>query len=585
MDASKLILTLIKDTRIKNNLNILIYYALKLIYDPKFAQRSPHFGRAIKRLFDELGNNLDLQIAKLEENLKDSDNKLTFDMSIIDDVGPVMSKNDNDKKLVIDQSEEKSDGNCDVKDNSIDNIEGNIENNICKIDNLNTNGSDNSLDDLEEILNVTANKASYASINKLMKTDWKWCFEHLVDYDDDYILDKDEENDALVDLIKEYLISDVEPKNSSLMMCYNIVSSSIELFFCLKLVLNVPKFVFMRKEGKFVDSYVEKIKVKIENFYDEWTRIYWDKYSKNKLIKEIIGEKQEPKKEDDIIFDTKIQYENLTMCEPILTSKYVSFTKLIKEGPFSFDIEEAARQICIIDHELLSSLSYRDFSKFLKKQERPVSFDKFFVREKQLQCYILIFITMHNNLENKKNVIQNFILLAHFLKEKNNMQTANTIVAAFSMINLKKKRLLWKLIEKKCRDIFLQLEKEMEDMELNENPILKAKNDIEPWVPHVKYVVALLNNLVIKSKTASLIDVCREYRELVVTLRKNAKVKYRYFKVNPLYDFFDFGFLEIFKPKRWHLKSRFDFSNYTTKENKLEQLLNYLIKNFQNSDL
>ena len=31
------------------------------------------------------------------------------------------------------------------------------------------------------------------------------------------------------------------------------------------------------------------------------------------------------------------------------------FTKLIKEGPFCFDVEEIARQICLIDHELLSS--------------------------------------------------------------------------------------------------------------------------------------------------------------------------------------------------------------------------------------
>jgi hypothetical protein len=66
---------------------------------------------------------------------------------------------------------------------------------------------------------------------------------------------------------------------------------------------------------------------------------------------------------------------------------------------------------------------------------------------------------------------------------------------------------------------------------------------------------------------------------------ENAKNKYSFFKMNPLYDFFKFGFIEISKPKRWNLKLRFDFSAYFEKLDKLDQLLNYLIKTFQNLDI
>ena len=86
MDASKVILTLIKEETIKKNLNPLVYYALKLIYNSEFASRSRYFGLAIKRLYDELGDNLNLQIQTLNENLLKAENTMTFDMSIVDDL-------------------------------------------------------------------------------------------------------------------------------------------------------------------------------------------------------------------------------------------------------------------------------------------------------------------------------------------------------------------------------------------------------------------------------------------------------------------------------------------------------------------
>ena len=540
MDATKVILTLIKDDQIKQGLNPLVYYALKLMYNSEFASRSKYFGLAIKRLFDELANNLNLQIAKLDSNLMAAENTMTFDMSIVDDIGNV---NQEDKK--------------DKNDNNINE---------------------------EDPLNVTANKDIYNSVNKLMKKNWKWCFNKMVDYDDEYILDRDD-NYILLRLIKEYIFSDTPPRESTLMLCYNIFSSSIELMFCFKLILSFPNYYFMKKESNLMDDYTKNIKKRIELFFDEWCGTYWEKYKKNRLIKEIIGQKEQ--KPEIEVNKKNIPINKITMSEPILNSKYISFTKLIKEGPFCFDVEEIARQICLIDHELLSELKYKDYIQFLKKKEIPKIFERYLIREKQLQCYILIFMTMHNNLENKKNMIQNFIALAHTLKYMNNQQTCCTIISSFSIVGITKKKLLWKLIEKKYRDIYSILEKEINDVELNENPILKEKKE-DGCVPHIRYIIALINNLIIQMKGMEeehKIFICNDFKELISSMEENSRNKYLFFKMNPLYDFFKFGFLEIFKPKRWGLKSRFDFSAYTTKLNKLDQLLNYLVKNFQSADI
>ena len=529
MDASKVILTLIKDDIIKKNLNPLVYYALKLMYNSEFAIRTRYFGSAIKRLYDELGNNLNLQIQQLDENLLNAENTMTFDMSIVEDMTST-EKNDDDP------------------------------------------------------LNVTANKDTYKSVNRLMKKNWMWCFERMVDYDDEYILDRDEESYVLLKLIKDYITSDAPPAKSSLMICYKIFCSSIELMFCFKLVLSLPNYSFMKKEKEQIDEYFIHIKNRVQEFLDVWCALNWEKYEKNKLIKEIIGPKE---KKPELEEEKKEKSINIiTMSEPILNNKYVSFTNLIKEGPFCLDIEEIARQLCLIDHEMICELDYSYFIQFIVKKEIPKIFKQFLIREKRLQCYILIYMSMHGNLENKKNMIQNFIALANELKRLNNQQTCDTIINTFSILGITKKKLLWKLIEKKYRDTYTDLEKELNNAELNETAILS--NKVEGGsVPHIKYIISNLNNLIIQMKGMEdkhKIFICNDFKDLMQRIEDISKEKYLFFKVNPLYDFLKFGFLEIFSPKKWGLKSRFDFSAYTNKLSKLDQLLNYLVKSFQKSD-
>ena len=198
MDASQLILSLIKDDQVKQNLNPIVYYCLKLVYSPEFSKRSRYFGRAIKRLYDELGNNLGLEMNNLDKI--NMENTITFDMA------------------------------------------------------LDTLDKEN-----DDTLNVTVSKDSYLSVNKLIRTDWKWCFEHLVDYDDEYIMDK-EDDYILLTLVKNYIFGDEPPKTSTLMMCYNIFVSSIELMFVFKLITSFPQYCFQRKETHKMEEYFIQIK-------------------------------------------------------------------------------------------------------------------------------------------------------------------------------------------------------------------------------------------------------------------------------------------------------------------------------------
>ncbi len=68
---------------------------------------------------------------------------------------------------------------------------------------------------------------------------------------------------------------------------------------------------------------------------------------------------------------------------------------------------------------MISSLNYNWFTQYIIKKESP-SFEQFLVREKQIEWYIQFFIIIHNNLEYKIILVQNFISLAYSLKIFNN---------------------------------------------------------------------------------------------------------------------------------------------------------------------
>ena len=79
MDCSQLVLSVLKDDSIKKNLNPIVYYFIKLIYDPEFSNRSRLFCRCIKNFFDKMSKLLNLEKICSELNEKDLiDNNLVI---------------------------------------------------------------------------------------------------------------------------------------------------------------------------------------------------------------------------------------------------------------------------------------------------------------------------------------------------------------------------------------------------------------------------------------------------------------------------------------------------------------------------
>jgi hypothetical protein len=529
MDYSSVILNLLKEKEIRRSINPITYYGIKSLYKKDFQKRSVYFSKALSTLFESLGGTLDISLFD-ESVIEEGMNNTNFQNETMNDT------------LLIEM---------------------------------------NKFDEVPN-LNMTVNRDNYMNMSSLFNTDWKWTLTHLVDFDDEYILDK-EDNYVLIHLIKSYLFSDEDARTSQLLISYNIFCSSIELIFCLKLVENFPKVSFNPRETKKFEKYTETLKTKINLFLKAWATMYSKKYQNSLLIQSLIGSNIAGAK-DTIYLDLI----SLSMLEPLLTTKYLSFTKLIREGPFCFEVEEIARQLCIIDHELLATLSIVDYNNFMIRRNAPESFNKFYIREKQLRCYILLFILMQNALENKRIMIQNFILLAHTCKLLNNYQSCNTIISTLNMVGLLKKKLLWKLIEKKYREVFTNLENDLEELESNDNQqVLDLKNIIFPSVPCIGRIKNNINHFIIKTKFSSndeKMKLCQEYKDFYLTVEEIGKNKYSFFKVNPLYDFFKFGFLEIFKPKKWSLKLRIDFSQYTEDSSQLDQLLEFLINGFKKLD-
>ncbi len=197
---------------------------------------------------------------------------------------------------------------------------------------------------------------------------------------------------------------------------------------------------------------------------------------------------------------------------------------------------------------------------------------------------------MQKNQENKKIVIQNFIALAYICKQMNNTQTSFTIISALNVVDICNKfNLLWRLIDNKHKEMFIYLDKEFFDIEMNEDLYLIAGNEsyLTPFIPHVNKIKNCVNNFIIKLKNQDIqtqLEISRHYKEFNITLGELQKIKYSFFKLNPLYDFFKFGFLEFFKLKKWNIKMKIDLSQFNEDEmqgNKLDKMYNYLITRFK----
>jgi hypothetical protein len=367
---------------------------------------------------------------------------------------------------------------------------------------------------------------------------------------------------------------------------YNLFFSSVELMFCLRLILHFPKIYYMKKEQKLLHStYNDAIKDRVSKFMIAWVKVYPKKYEKNLFIQSLINDVVKITKEEQ---HQSIDFISLSLDEPILPAKYVGIIKLIREGPFLFDITEIARQLCIIDQRNFSSIPEKDYIDYIVKKEIPESFNKIYKRETHFKCYVLIYILLIKDLENQKRAIQNFIQLADTCRTLNNFQSEYTIISVLSAMSLQKKLLLWKMMEKKYKDMFAKMENDFKDVDLNEKTFFDKLNiGSETFVPHINLIKNQINNFIITIKMSGekqKVTLCREYRDFYVKIIDLNRNKYSYFLVNPLNDFLSNGFWEICKTKEWGIKTNFDLSSYADENSDAEKMFDALVKYYQKSD-
>ena len=517
MDCSQLVLSVIKDDSIKKNLNPIVYYCIKLIYDPEFSKRSRVFCRCIKNFFDKMSKYLNLE--QICNNLTDKD--LLDNNFIVDTIlnQPNLSQNKNSK--------------------------------------------------ISEILN---NFSSH---------DWSWYIETLLDCEKTYILESDEDY-CLIYMLKKYISETQDPNLSELMRGYNLFFSSVELMFCLRLILHFPKIYYMKKEQKMLnDKFYAPIKDRVSKFMINWVKVYPKKYEKNLFIQALINDVVKITKEEN---HPSIDFISLSLDEPILPTKYVGIIKLIREGPFLFDIMEIARQLCIIDQNNFSSISQKDYVDYIVKKEIPESFNRIYKRETHFKCYILIYNLLIKELDLQVAAIQNLIQLAETCKKLNNFQSEYTIISVLSAMNLKEK-FFWKKVDKKFVDSFVKMESDFKDADLNEKTFFdKLNSESQTSVPHINLIKNQINNFIITIKMSGekqKVTLCREYRDFYVKIIDLNMNKYSFFLVNPLHDFLNDGFWEICKTKQWGIKTNIDFSSYADENSDAEKMFDALVKFYQ----
>ena len=530
MDSNKLVLKVIKDENIKKNLNHIVYYCIKMIYDSEFKKRSRIFCRCINNFFKKISKNFNL-----------------------------------DKYLNINENH-------------------NNENNI-NIENNNNNNLDiNSI--ITSILNILEN-------DNFFNKDDDYYIESLLSCEHTYLLDSDEDY-CLVYLIKEFMFDSQAPNLSELMRGYKLFVSSVELIFCFRLLLHNPIAFFMRREKIFISETVEILKVKVKKFCLNWVNIYPNKYKNNlfihKLLSKIIDENELNKfnSNEDLPKINSMDFIALSLDDPTLSGKNIGIIKLIKEGPFLYEINEIAKQLCLIDHKNFSEIHEKDFIDYIVNKEIPNSFNKIYKREMHFKCYIVIFLFLCKNLESQKKAIQNFILLADQCKSFNNYQSEYTIISTLNALKITSKNFLWKMIDQKIKDVYSIMEAEYLDFNLNEKTFFDKLTKSETFIPHCDLIKNQINNLIIQIKMSGekqKVILCREFRDFFAKIIDYNRNKYSFFLVNPLNDFLNNDFWEICKTKEWGIKTKFDLSQYSDENSDAEKMFDGLVKQFKKIDM
>lgn len=371
------------------------------------------------------------------------------------------------------------------------------------------------------------------------------------------------DNYIIVKLLYLYLFSDETPESSNLFISYHLFCTELELLFCLKVASRLPEYLYITntKENKLFKNN--------HTFLAERAKLFLEKFEESKLKKAYEGTRSFSFSRSR---SNSLSRENNTsnlsesssyiMEEPILPNKLVPHWKVLSEGIFYFDIEEITKQLCLIDQKFLRKVFEEGFKNFLKFNDSLKAVSNIMLREKHLICYVLMSILNQSTLENIKIIIQNFISLASSCRRVRNYQSCYTIISCFYNAKLKEKKIIWNMIEKKFKDMYLNIEKDYTDVYLKEMNVEVTSR--VTMVPNIHSVVGLMHKFISRRKDSSIqsmMQLSNDYRDFYNTMKEVLNLKFPFFKVNPLYLFLKFGMVEISHAKKWNVKLKHDFTN------------------------
>ena len=108
------------------------------------------------------------------------------------------------------------------------------------------------------------------------------------------------------------------------------------------------------------------------------------------------------------------------------------------------------------------------------------------------------------------------------------------------------------------------------------------------FIPNIHSLGCLMHKFLFRLKEnniKSLMKLSNDYKEFHISLSEIMKNNLPFFKVNPIYDFLKFGFLELFQPKKWNLKIKLDFTSLENlnEDQKYSVLLESLVDKIENT--
>jgi hypothetical protein len=403
----------------------------------------------------------------------------------------------------------------------------------------------------------------------------------------------------------------------------------VELAFCLRLILKFPVLSILPNEKQKYDKENIAITKRIEKFIFAWKKKFPQKCEKDMIVKHYLDIDYTQLNMEEFNNTTyNIPFDNIMKREdPWLNNRLISTTQLIQNSLFIIKdaVDEIARQICMIDQDLLLELQISDYLREIKNDysEKESIFAKIISREQIFKAYILfsiyILVLKKEDIKSIANLIDLYISLAFKLKNMNNFQSFVTIIKTFQRINLKQKSKIWSILKDINKTSYLTMLLEVDKIEMNTNflfgtnpqsnymynqggRISKSSSsnqnnkpnlivDVRTKIPNIITIKSTIDSIKRKLVSMNVNDsnwACEDFKNFHLKIEEMKNNRYTYYLNNPIHDFVLLGFKEIFRtdifferlPKMSSIRKLIEEEN----KNDIEVIINQISKKLEKYD-